>query len=80
VDVHAALRAYTIWAAHQLFLDDKIGSLEPGKYADLAVWDKDLYTIPAEEIKDIKCQLTLLDGKVVYANPDSAVTISGPQR
>jgi len=79
VDVHAALRAYTIWAAHQLFLDDKIGSLESGKYADLAVWDKDPYSIPTEEIKEIKCQLTLLEGKVVYANPDSAITISGPK-
>jgi predicted amidohydrolase YtcJ len=80
VDVHAALRAYTIWAAHQLFLDKKVGSLEPGKYADLAVWDKDLYTIPTEEIKEIQCQLTVLGGKIVYARPDSAVVISGPGR
>lgn len=80
VDVHAALRAYTIWAAHQLFLDDKVGSIEAGKYADLAVWDKDMYTIPTEEIKEIKCQLTLLEGKIVYAKTDSTVTISGPKR
>ena len=78
VDVHAALRAYTIWAAHQLFLDDKIGSIEPGKYADLAVWDKDIYTIPTDGIKEIKCQLTLLDGNIVYTNQDSLVTISKP--
>jgi predicted amidohydrolase YtcJ len=78
VDVRAAVRAYTIWAAHQLFLDDETGSLEPGKYADLAVWDKDLYTIPTEEIKEIVCQLTLLEGEVVYSKPDSAVKISGP--
>jgi predicted amidohydrolase YtcJ len=77
VDVRAALRAYTIWAAHQLFLDDKTGSLEPGKYADLAVWDKDLYTIPTEEIKEIQCQLTLLEGRVVYSRPDSLIKISG---
>lgn len=77
VDVHNALRAYTIWAAHQLFLDDKIGSIEPGKYADIAVWDKDIYTIPTEEIKDIKCQLTLFDGKIVYSNQESKITVSG---
>jgi predicted amidohydrolase YtcJ len=80
VDVHAALRAYTIWAAHQLFLDDEVGSIEPGKYADLAVWDKDIYTIPTEEIKEIKCQLTLLEGKIVYAKTDSTVTFSGLKR
>jgi predicted amidohydrolase YtcJ len=79
VDVHAALRAYTIWAAHQLFLDDKVGSIEPGKYADVAVWDKDMYTIPPDEIKEIKCQLTLLDGNIVYTNQDSIVTISKPK-
>jgi predicted amidohydrolase YtcJ len=66
VDIHTALRAYTIWAARQLFLEDRIGSLEPGKDADLAVWDRDLYTIPADQLKDLKCELTLLRGKEVH--------------
>ncbi len=48
VDVHAALRSYTAWAARQLFLEDKIGSIEPGKEADIAVWAQDMYTIPTE--------------------------------
>ena len=34
IDVHTALRSYTAWAAHQLFLEDKIGTIEPGKEAD----------------------------------------------
>jgi predicted amidohydrolase YtcJ len=66
VDIHAALRSYTIWAAHQLFLDTQIGSLEVGKDADIAVWDRDMYRIPARELKDLKCRLTLLHGEVVY--------------
>jgi predicted amidohydrolase YtcJ len=66
VDIRTALRSYTIWAAHQLFLDDRIGSIEVGKDADIAVWDRDLYTVPTAELKDMKCQLTLLRGKVVY--------------
>ena len=70
-DVHTALRAYTIWAARQLFLEKKIGSIEVGKCADIAVWDKDLYQIPAAEIKDLKCQMTLLGGKIVFQAPDS---------
>jgi len=66
VDVHAALRAVTIWAAHQMFLEKKIGSIEIGKYADLSVWDRDFYTIPTDQIKDAKCLMTIFDGKVVY--------------
>ncbi len=66
VDVHTALRSYTAWAARQLFLEDKIGSIEPGKEADIAVWDRDLYTMPADEIRNLKCEMTLLQGRVVY--------------
>lgn len=76
IDIHDALRSYTIWNAHQLFLEDKIGSLEVGKYADIAVWDKDLYSIPTPEIKDLKCQMTLLGGKIVYQATDTSITLT----
>lgn len=76
VDIHTALRSYTIWNAHQLFMEDKIGSIEEGKYADIAVWDKDMYTIPTAEIKNLKCQLTLMNGRIVYKAPETAITIS----
>jgi len=66
VDVRTALKAVTIWAARQMFLEKKIGSIETGKYADLAVWDRDPYTIPTAELKDMQCQLTMFNGKVVY--------------
>ena len=66
VDVRTALRSFTIWAAHQMFMEDKIGSIEVGKYADIAVWDVDLYTAEPEAIKNMKCQMTLLEGEVVY--------------
>jgi predicted amidohydrolase YtcJ len=66
VDVHAALRAYTAEGARQLFLEDKIGSLEPGKEADIAVWDRNLYSVPAAALKDLKCEMTLFHGQVVY--------------
>jgi hypothetical protein len=66
VDVRSALRSYTIWSAHQMFLEDEIGSLEPGKYADIAVWDKNLYEIPTEELETIQCQMTLFQGEVVF--------------
>jgi hypothetical protein len=66
VDAHAALRAFTIAAAHQLFMDGRVGSLEPGKRADIAVWDTDFYAAPAADIKDAACQMTILGGDVVY--------------
>lgn len=71
VDVRTALRAVTIWAARQMFLERKIGTIEVGKYADLAVWDRDPYTIPAAQLRDMKCELTLFDGKVVFRAGDA---------
>lgn len=66
VDVRTALRAVTIWAARQMFLEQKIGSIEVGKYADLAVWDRDPYTVATAELKDMRCLMTLFNGKIVY--------------
>jgi predicted amidohydrolase YtcJ len=66
VDIKIALRSYTAWAAHQLFLDDRIGSIEVGKDADIAVWDRDPYTAPTDSLKDMRCELTLFRGNIVY--------------
>lgn len=74
VDVKTALRAVTIWAARQMFLEQKIGSIEAGKYADLAVWDRDLYTVPTGELKDMQCQLTIFNGKIVYRRGGGQIT------
>ena len=70
VDAKTALRSYTAWSARQMFLEDKIGALEPGKHADIAVWDRDISTIPTDQIKDMRCLMTLIDGEVVYQSPD----------
>jgi len=80
VSVQDALHAYTIWSAHQLFLEDKIGSIEVGKLADIAIWDKDLYTVPAAEIKEMKCQMTLFEGEIVYQADDTPVTVIPAKR
>ena len=66
VDVRTALRAVTIWAARQMFLETKIGSIEVGKYADLAVWDRNLYQVSTSDLKEMRCELTLFSGKIVY--------------
>ena len=74
VDAKTALRSYTAWGARQMFMEDKIGTLEAGKRADIAVWDRDIYSIPTNQIKDMKCLMTLLDGEVVFAADNSPVT------
>ena len=66
VDVRTALRAATIWVAHQFFLERKIGSLEVGKLADIAVWDRDPYAVSTADLKEMRCLMTIFDGKVVY--------------
>jgi predicted amidohydrolase YtcJ len=62
-----ALRAYTIGSAWFSFDEDKRGSLEPGKLADLAVLTKDYMTVPLDQIGGIESLLTMLGGKIVYA-------------
>ena len=68
VDIKTALRSYTIWAAHQIFMENRVGSIEAGKDADIAVWDRNMYEVPTDALKDLKCELTLFRGKVVYGN------------
>ena len=70
VDLPTALRSYTAWAARQMFLEDKIGTLEVGKRADIAIWDRNFYTITTAQIKEMKCLMTLLDGEVVYRSAE----------
>lgn len=77
VDVHTALRSFSLWAAHQMFLDRKTGSIEAGKYADLAVWDRDLYAVPTDQLKDVQCQLTIFNGKIVFRRDGTRLTVSG---
>jgi predicted amidohydrolase YtcJ len=66
VDARAALRSFTSWAAHQVFMDDIAGSLEAGKRADIAAWDTDFYTAPTAALKDAGCEMTIFDGRVVH--------------
>ncbi|HZN29988.1 MAG TPA: amidohydrolase [Xanthobacteraceae bacterium] len=61
-----ALIAHTRSNAHFLFQEGNLGSLAPGKYADLLVLDRDYLTVPADEIKDIKPLITMVGGKIVH--------------
>ena len=61
-----ALIAHTRSNALILFQEGNLGSLAPGKYADLLVLDRDYFTVPADQIKDIKPLMTMVGGRVVY--------------
>ena len=66
--VHEALEAYTINAAYGMHMDDRIGSLEVGKFADLVILEKDIHDVDPEEIMNTKVLLTMMDGKAAYVD------------
>jgi predicted amidohydrolase YtcJ len=66
IDRVAALRMFTRWAAEYVLKENFIGSIEPGKGADLIVVDRDYMAVPEAEISKIQVLLTLVGGKIVY--------------
>ena len=66
ITLDQALKAYTLDAAYVLGLENKIGSLQPGKAADLVVLEKDLHKMPASDISTTKVVLTMMNGNITY--------------
>ena len=66
ITVEQAVKAYTSGAAYARFSEDRLGSLEVGKEADLAVLSQDVFSIAHEEIGKIHVVMTLVSGKVVF--------------
>lgn len=60
------LKGMTIWAAKGSFEENEKGSIEPGKFADLVILDKDIMQVPAKEIFSVKVLRTYLNGELVY--------------
>ena len=65
-----ALEAYTINNAYAAFQEDKLGSLAPGKWADVVVLSRDIMTAPEEEILDAEVVYTIVGGEVAYGRND----------
>jgi predicted amidohydrolase YtcJ len=61
-----ALRMYTNGSAYLQFSEEALGSLEPGKLADLVVIDRDFLTCPEDDIRRIQPLATVVEGKLVY--------------
>ena len=63
-----ALKMFTIWPAIASFEDDIKGTIEVGKLADFSIFDKDIMTIPEQEILSVKNVYTIVGGRIVYEN------------
>ncbi|HET7764644.1 MAG TPA: amidohydrolase [Burkholderiales bacterium] len=63
-----ALIAHTRSNALFIFQENNLGSIQPGKYADLLVLDRDYLSVPVAQIKDIKPLMTMVGGKIVYSS------------
>jgi len=61
-----AIEAATLTPAYQLRLDDRVGTIEVGKLADLIVLEKNLFDVTPEEISDVQVLFTMMNGKVTH--------------
>jgi len=61
-----ALRLFTRHNGWFLRMEDRIGTIEPGKLADLAVLDRDYFTVPDADLARIRSVLTIVGGRVVH--------------
>jgi predicted amidohydrolase YtcJ len=66
VSFEQAIRAYTWNGAYASFSEDEKGSLEPGKLGDVTVLETDLRTVDPMELRNVRCNMTIADGAVVY--------------
>lgn len=69
IKIEEAVRAYTEGSAYAAFAEDRVGSLQVGKYADLAVLSQDIFAAKPEDIGKTRVTLTMVGGKSVYTAP-----------
>ena len=72
IDRATALLMMTRWGADYVLRNEELGSLEPGKLADLVVLSDDYLTVPEEEIRNLSSVLTIIGGEVVHAAAEYA--------
>jgi len=71
-DLLTQLKALTIWGAYYVLREDRLGSLEPGKLADFVVLDRDLLSIPRDDIPNTRVLMTVLGGDTIHLSTDLA--------
>jgi hypothetical protein len=65
--VEEAVKTYTLNAAYASFDESNKGTIEVGKLADLTILSDDLFSVPHEDIKKIRVEMTIVNGKTVYS-------------
>ena len=70
IDRVIALKLFTLKSAEFLYADSRVGSLEPGKYADFIVVENDYLSGPDAEIKNNKVIMTVQAGEIVYQDDE----------
>jgi predicted amidohydrolase YtcJ len=70
VSLEEMIESFTLSGALANFTEDKTGSLEVGKQADLIILDRNLFSVPQDKIAGVKVLLTLVDGEIVYREKD----------
>jgi predicted amidohydrolase YtcJ len=69
--IEEVLPMMTINSAYASFSDDQLGSIQPGKLADLVILSDDPLNMESEKLKDIRVLMTMIDGKMEYCEPGS---------
>ena len=67
LNVNDALKAFTVKAAYASFEEESKGSIETGKLADFVVLSEDVTRIPLDRIKDVRVEMTVVGGRIVYS-------------
>lgn len=71
IDLDTAIRACTINGAYEMGMEDKLGSIEVGKYADMIILDTDIYEADVYTIHDIRPEMTIFNGEVVFKKQET---------
>ncbi len=71
-DLVTQLKALTTWGSYYVLREDKLGSLESGKLADFVILDRDILTIPRDDIPNLKVNMTVLGGRTIHLEENLA--------
>ena len=73
ISVYQALKMFTLDAAYAAYEDVKKGSLKKGKIGDMTVLSDNIFSVPENRIRDIKVEMTIKSGKIVYKRGERSI-------